>query len=158
VRIGITGHSNLAPKSVPAVADALRNALKEVDPPLVGVSCLARGADQVFADVVLQLGGSLEVILPAADYREDKVKPDNREQFERLLAHADAVRVMPFAESGRDAYMAASEAVLSGVERMVAVWDGHPSDGRGGTADVVTAARERGIHVEIVWPPGSMRT
>lgn len=56
---------------------------------------------------------------------------------------ADTVRVMPFAESNRDAYMAASEAVLGDVERMVAVWDGQPSGGRGGTADVVVAARAR---------------
>lgn len=31
---------------------------------LVGVSCLVRGADQLFARVVLELGGALEVVLP----------------------------------------------------------------------------------------------
>lgn len=50
---------------------------------------------------------------------------------------------MAFDESNRDAYMAASEDVLSSVDRMVAVWDGGPSGGHGGTDDVVDgAARE----------------
>lgn len=157
MRIGITGHSNLAPESVSAVTNALRGVLAGSGSALVGVSCLARGADQVFAHVVLELGGRLEVVLPAADYRERKVKPGNREDFESLIGRAGTVRVLPFAESSREAYMAASEAVLSDVQRIVAVWDGAPSDGHGGTGDVVAAARERNIPVDVVWPPGAVR-
>lgn len=64
MRIGITGHSNLSPDSLPLVAEGLRDALVAVSAPLVGVSCLARGADQVFARVVLEHGGQLEVRQP----------------------------------------------------------------------------------------------
>jgi hypothetical protein len=117
----------------------------------------ARGADQIFASVVLEAGGEIEVVLPAADYQERKVKPDNRSDFEALLSRAGAVRVLPFETSNRAAYMAASEAVLGGVEHLVAVWDGKPSDGRGGTGDVVAAARERGVPVTIVWPEAAER-
>jgi argininosuccinate synthase len=84
MRIGITGHANLTPESVPLVAAELRKVLSEYGVPLVGVSCLARGADQVFARVVLEIGADLEVVLPAADYRERKVEPDNREDFDTL--------------------------------------------------------------------------
>lgn len=84
MRIGVTGHSNLTPDSVPIVADAIRTALADIGEPITGLSCLARGADQVFARVVLDMGGALEVVLPAADYRERKVKPDNREQFRSI--------------------------------------------------------------------------
>jgi len=108
VRIGVTGHSNLTPESVPLVAAELRDVLSEYGPPLVGVSCLARGADQVFACVVLELGGHLEVVLPSADYRERKVKPANREEFETLIGQAATVRVLPFDTSNRDAYAAVS--------------------------------------------------
>lgn len=48
--IGITGHSNLSTATVPLVAEAIRSALAE-RPDLVGVTCLARGADQVFANL-----------------------------------------------------------------------------------------------------------
>lgn len=157
MRVGITGHSNLAAESVPAVADALRDVLGAIGQPLVGVTCLARGADQVFARVVLEMGGTVEVVLPAADYRERKVKPENRADFESLVERASTVIVMPFDVSNRDAYFAASDAVLDTVERMVGVWDGEPSDGHGGTGDVVAAARERRIPIDIVWPHGASR-
>jgi hypothetical protein len=157
VRIGITGHSNIAPDAVSVVAAALGDVLAEHGEPVVGVTCLARGADQVFARVVLERGGRIEVVLPAADYRERKVKPDNRTEFETLIGKAARVHVLPFETSSREAYMAASEAVLSDVDALVAVWDGKPSDGHGGTGDVVEAARARGLPVTVVWPAGAHR-
>jgi hypothetical protein len=157
VRVGITGHMNLTPESVPLVTAEIRKVLSEHEGLLVGVSCLARGADQVFARVVLELGGQLDVVIPAADYRERKVKPDNREEFEELIGQAANVRVLPFETSNREAYVAANEAVFSSVDTLVAVWDGAPPDGKGGTADTVEVARARGIPVTVVWPDGAAR-
>lgn len=156
-RIGVTGHSKLTPESVPLVADALRAELARHDQPLVGVSCLARGADQVFAEAVLDIGGALVVVLPSRDYRETKVKPDNRDQFERLYRRAADVRALPFDTASRDAYAAAGRTVLADVDLLVAVWDGAPPDGKGGTGDTVLEARERGIPVAVVWPDGAAR-
>jgi hypothetical protein len=158
VRIGITGHSNLTPDAVPLVAEALREALAGAERPVIGVTCLARGADQLFARVVLELGGEIEVVLPARDYRERKVKPENAAEFGDLIGKAAEVTTMPFETSNRDAYMAASEAVLTGVDAIVAVWDGQPSDGHGGTGDVVAAARHRNLPVTVVWPAGAARS
>lgn len=156
-RIGITGHSNLTGATIPLVAADIRAVLGAQAPGLVGVTCLARGADQVFARVVLELGGSVEVVLPAADYRDRKVKPSNAAEFDDLIGKATTVNTMPFTESNREAYMAASEHVLSTVDALVAVWDGGPSGGHGGTADVVDAAQESGIPVTVVWPHGAAR-
>lgn len=157
-RIGITGHSSLSDATAELVADALSTVLAthEVDE-LVGVTCLARGADQIFARVVLELGGSVEVVLPAADYRDRKVKPDNIAEFDELIARAASVYVMPLAESNRAAYEAASVHVMANVDEMVAVWDGAPPDGTGGTGDVARAAREQGMPVTVVWPTGATR-
>lgn len=157
-RIGITGHSNLAEAAIPVVADGIKNALADHRPEdIVGVTCLARGADQVFARVALELGGTVEVVLPATGYRERKVKPDNLAEFDELLAKATTVTTLPFDEPNRAAYMAASEHVLDAVDSMIAVWDGGPSGGHGGTADVVEAARQRGVPVTVVWPAGASR-
>jgi hypothetical protein len=155
-RIGVTGHSNLAPDTVPAVQAELRRELSGL-PGIVGVTCLARGADQLFARAVLDLGGQIEVVLPAADYRDRKVKPDNAADFDELIAKAAVVHTMPYDRSNRAAYLAASEHVLSTVEAMIAVWDGGPPGGTGGTADVVASARERDIPVTVVWPEGARR-
>lgn len=157
-RVGITGHSNLADDTVPLVADGIREAVAEhAGRELVGVTCLAKGADQIFARVVLELGGAVEVVLPAADYRDRKVKPDNAAEFDELAGKARTVHTMPFEQSDREAYMAASDHVLDTVDMMVAVWDGAPSGGYGGTADVVEAARDRGMSVAVVWPDGAER-
>jgi hypothetical protein len=158
MRIGITGHSNLAPDTVPLVADALRDVLTRAEHPVVGVTCLARGADQVFTRAVLELGGQIEVVLPASDYRARKVKPENAAEFDDLIGQAATVTTMPYETSNRDAYMAASERVLTTVDAMVAVWDGKPSDGHGGTGDVVAAARKRGLPVTVVWPDSAHRS
>lgn len=156
-RLGITGHSKLTPASVPLVAAALRDELRSHPAPLVGVSCLARGADQLFADAVLDAGGDLVVVLPSEDYRRSKVEPGNRDEFERLHARAAEVRGLPFGTADRDAYAAAGRAVLDDVGLLVAVWDGAPPDGRGGTGDTVREARDLGIPVTVVWPDGAER-
>jgi hypothetical protein len=124
---------------------------------LVGISCLAQGSDQIFARVVLEHGGAVEVVLPAADYRERKIEPDNLAEFDDLMSRARVVRTLPCVKSDRDAYMAASEEMLDSVDSLIAVWDGSPSGGYSGTADVVAAARERGIPVTVVWPDGARR-
>src|SRR5207245_1835073 len=91
---------------------------------LVGISCIARGADSIFAQAVLDLGGKLEVVLPCRHYREQKVKPDHAPQFDDLLGRATIVHVLPFDEANRDAYEKANELLLSSGERLIAVWDG----------------------------------
>ncbi|RCV50431.1 hypothetical protein [Marinitenerispora sediminis] len=157
-RIGITGHSNLTAAAVPLVRQGIAAALAPyAGGGLVGVSCLARGADQLFAEVVLEIGGTLEVVLPSADYREAKVAPEDLERFDGLLVRSALVRYMPHRTAGRQAYADANSAVLDGVDRLVAVWDGGPSGGRGGTADAVGAARGRGVPVDVVWPDGAAR-
>jgi hypothetical protein len=157
VRIGITGHSDLTPDTVALVTEALRGVLAGIRRPVVGVTSLARRADQVFARVVLELGGEIEVVLPADDYRERKIGSENAAEFADLIGKASTVTTMPFETADPDAYLAASEAVLTGVDAMVAVWDGQPSAGHGGTGDVVAAARGRGLLVAVVWPAGAAR-
>jgi hypothetical protein len=158
-RVGITGHSDLAAGSGPGVRAALNRALGGYGwaGGLVGVSCLAPGADQLFARVVLDLGGRLEVILPAPDYRATQIDPTQAAEFDQLLAAAGSVRVMGFSASCRPAYMAASAAMLASVELLIAVWDGHPATRLGSTGDVVITARELGLPVTVLWPPTARR-
>ncbi len=156
-RIGITGHANLTPETVPLVAAVLREVLACAGSPLVGVTCLARGADQVFAGIVLELGGQVEVVLPAADYRDRKVEPEDAPLFDELIACASMVRIMPFPRADRVAYLAASEAVISGVDELLAVWDGCDDSRPGSTADVVRIARARDVPVTVLWPEGARR-
>jgi hypothetical protein len=149
---------NISEHTVPLVADAVRDHLRTFDTAsLVGVSCLARGSDSVFAEAVVEVGGQLEAVLPSADYRQSKVKPDHAPQFDRLLSKASAVRTMPFDTANRDAYVAANEAVLGSIDQLIAIWDGQPSPDKGGTAGAVEEARARGVAVHVIWPEGASR-
>lgn len=158
-RIGITGHMNLTPATEDLVTAALRELLTPyANADLVGVSCLARGADQLFARVVLELGGRLEAVLPTSTYREQKVKPDNLAAFDALLNRAAHVHTMPFTTANREAYETANTKLLDTIERLVAVWDGQPSPDQGGTGATVTQARRLGKPVDVVWPSGAQRS
>jgi hypothetical protein len=123
---------------------------------VTGVSCIARGSDSVFAQAVLDVGGQLEVVIPSRNYREKKVKPDHAPLFDELSRRATVVKVMPFDETGPDAYEAANEAVVGSSDRLVAVWDGQTGQ-RSGTGSVVEFARAKGIPVDVVWPTGAQR-
>ncbi|MGW1740589.1 hypothetical protein ACWCPQ_17465 [Nocardia sp. NPDC001965] len=146
---------NITEETEVLVREEIARRLTEV-PDLVGVSCIARGADSVFAQAVLEAGGRLEVVLPARNYREAKVKPDHAPVFDELVARASEVRVMNFEEASREAYEAANEGLLGTADRLVAVWDGEGGEA-GGTGSVVKLARERGVPVDVVWPEGAAR-
>jgi hypothetical protein len=146
---------NITEETAVLVHEELTRRLAEI-PDLVGASCIARGADSVFARAVLEAGGRLEVVLPSRNYREAKVKPDHAPLFDELVECASEVRVMDFDDAGREAYEAANEALLGSADRLVAVWDGEGGEA-GGTGSVVKLARERGVAVDVVWPGGAAR-
>lgn len=157
--IAVTGHMDLTDASVPLVRDALRETLKPfAGSGLTGVSCIAKGSDALFAEVVLELGGRLIAVVPSRDYRQNKVKPDHAETFDRLTESADEVLVLPNEAANRSAYEDANRTLLQRADRLVAVWNGEPPTGKGGgTADTVVEAREAGLPVDVVWPDGASR-
>jgi hypothetical protein len=158
MRIGVTGHRDLTEDTVRLVEAVLRTRLRELDDGrLVGVSCLASGADSLFAEVLIELGGRLEVVLPSVDYRA-QVMPEHATTFERLLRKARNLHLLPHRTADDHAYVSANTILLGKIDHLVAVWDGMPAAGAGGTADVVHDATRRKIPVTRVWPPGSGRS
>lgn len=157
--IAVTGHMDLTADSVPLVRAALMETLKPyADGELTGVSCIAKGSDSLFAEAVLELGGRLVVVIPSQDYRENKVKPDHAETFDRLMEAAAEVLVIPNETANRQAYEDANRTLLQRANRLVAVWNGEPPTGKGGgTADTVIEACEAGLPVDVVWPEGAAR-
>lgn len=159
--IAVTGHIDLTAETSVLVRAALDELLRRHagDGELVGVSCLARGADCLFAEAVLAAGGRLAVVIPSRDYRRARVRPDHAPVFDRLVEAAEDVVVLPIETAGRQAYEAANSVLVERADRLVAVWDGTPPTGRGGgTADTVLEARAAGVPVDVVWPAGAART
>jgi hypothetical protein len=148
----------LAPSSRALVRYAVVDALMPyANTDLTGVSCIAPGADTIFAHAVLDLGGRLEVILPATDYRDDIDDADTAD-FDGLLTLASSVRTLPFRAGSRIAYDAASRAMVnSELDGLYAVWDGKDDGAIGNTASVVAYARMVDVPVRIIWPAGAER-
>ncbi|HLQ55113.1 MAG TPA: hypothetical protein VK162_12690 [Streptosporangiaceae bacterium] len=155
-RLAVSGHRNLPAGSMRLVDEAIRSALSDGARNVTGLSCLADGADQIFARAVLDLGGDIEAVIPAEKHR-DGLPGQAREEYDRLLAKAVAVHRLPFTESTPEAHMAAGEFMIGEADELFAVWDGKPGRGFGGTADVVALARERDLPVQVIWPDGARR-
>lgn len=157
VTLGITGHRGLTHELSEQITAMLRAELATSAPgELTGVSCLADGADTLFAQAVLDRGGILQVLVPARKYR-DGLPQEHHAAYDRLIARAVQVHELDYEDSTAESHMAASMLMLTLIDELVAIWDGSPSRGYGGTADVVEQARARDIPVRIVWPEGAIR-
>lgn len=154
-RIGITGHRYFAAGTLPLVEEAVATVLATVDGPIEAITSLAVGADQVLARQALQRGGSVTFVQPCRQ-AVSSFRDDERAEFERLRELATVV-ALPFDEPSNDAYEAAGVVVVALSELLIAVWDGLPAVGKGGTGDAVAAARALGREVEILWPEGAAR-
>lgn len=158
LRIGVTGHRRLpGDRDLPGrVAEALDRARALVPAPpgtpadVLVVSPLAEGADRLVARTALDHAGAvLEVPLPlpVEEYLQDFDTTESREEFQDLLTGAREVFVLPPMETREDAYQAVGYYVVDRADVLIAIWDGEPSRGPGGTAEVVDRARARGIPV-----------
>lgn len=155
-RIAVSGHRGLPEHTARLVDEAIRAALAAHAPEMTGLSCLADGADQIFACAVTDLGGKLEAVIPADKYR-DRLPEHAHRGYDDLLAQAVTIHRLPFTESTAESHMAASKLMIGKADELYAVWDGKPARGYGGTADVVAYAREHGTPVRVIWPEGAER-
>lgn len=118
---------------------------------------MAIGADQIFARIVLQMKGSLQVVLPSEKYETTFAQEGSKRQFELLLRSATRVETLPHNSPSEEAYLDAGRRIADLSDLVIAVWDGKDAKGKGGTADAVRYARERGIKVIVIWPPDVSR-
>ena len=122
-----------------------------------GVSSLAEGADQLFSRVILEVGVSLKVIVPCADYERAFNDPAALHGYRELLSRASDVEYLAYSEPSEHAYLAAGHSIVDQVDLLVAVWDCQPAKGLGGTADIVDYARSTAKPILVLWPPGVSR-
>lgn len=159
LRLGITGHRSIS-KNDTTVADAVCHRLDQVEErrrtgtaatpaDLTVVCALAEGADRLVAWQAIQRGASLEVVLPLPvdDYLADFESEASRAEFHTLLAKAAAVTELGQAGTREKAYERAGRAVVDRSDIMLALWDGRPARGRGGTAEIVSYAQKQNVPV-----------
>jgi hypothetical protein len=150
-RVGITGHQRLEdPLGWSWVSHAIAEELAGLDPPLVAVTSLAVGADQLLAELVVERGGAIHAVLPFTDI-ERSFSADDVRAYRELLRLA-TVEVLDVPGTDEDAYLAAGHRVVELSDVVFAVWDDTPAKGKGGTADVVDYALRRGVPLVHINP------
>ena len=180
--VGVTGHrAEVLPEgSIPVLRERVRDVLRQIErsgrellakeqgcfanaaPMLRFVSPIADGADQIAAEVALELGWELQAILPfeRAQYRASLANDQARQHFDALIGRATCLLELPGdPDDGVDAYVMTGRATVAHCDVLIAVWDGLPPRGRGGTAEVVQLALTRGtaiVHVPVS-PGGDTR-
>jgi len=155
--VGITGHQSIPRSALAFVEESISAVLDGLSEDLTGVTALAEGADQLFAEILLEKGGHLHAVIPCANYEASFRQGKPREHFLRLLAQADSVETLDSACCSEAAFLAAGQQVVDLSEVLIAVWDGRPARGLGGTADIVAYAEEREVQLLVVWPPDAIR-
>ena len=154
--IGVSGHQNLPATARHQAERDIRALLARQPGPVTGLSGLAAGADHLFAELVLAAGHQLHAVIPCHGY-EDTFDGDALAAYWRLRAAAAAVTELDFVHPSETAFDAAGKYVVEHCDLLVAVWDGQPAHGLGGTGDAVAHAREVGRDVLITWPEGVRR-
>jgi hypothetical protein len=156
VFVGFTGHRRLADPA--STAAALRRALDEIaahtHARLVGVSSLASGADTLFAEELARRDAPWLLLLPLPlDTFRDDFEPDEWARAEALLPRALSTHIEPPAEHRDHAYLECGHRTVDESDVLIAVWNGAPSAGLGGTGDVVAYARARQKPLVLVHEP-----
>jgi hypothetical protein len=132
------------------VEEAVSRELDATTRPLVVVTSLAIGADQLVARLGAARGATVHAVLPFANIERTFAEED-LPAYRRLLSQA-STEVLVTPGTDEDAYLAAGRRVAELSDIMIAVWDGMPAKGKGGTADIVGYAMEFGVPVVHINP------
>lgn len=155
--IGVTSHRDLLPAQVDAIRERVRALFEQLriafpDMPLVVLSPLAEGGDQLVAEEALAAGARLIAALPLErrEYARDFPDADSLARFETLCDAAEIIEVPRLPRSQNDAAATSPEGqardshyaetgvyVSDHCHLLLALWDGKPSLSLGGTAQIV---------------------
>jgi hypothetical protein len=151
MRIGVTGHQRLDdPTAWQWVEQVVARELDAAPKPLVVVTSLAIGADQLVARLALDRGGGVHAVLPFAGI-ERTFSEQDLSAYRDLVSRA-FVEILRTPGDDEDAFLAAGQRVADLSESMLAIWDGKPARGKGGTADIVAYALASRIPVVHINP------
>jgi hypothetical protein len=169
LRIGVTGHRKLpeGDELSKAVKRAInlaisssgyrKSGMPNTPLQLTVVSALAEGADRLVAKEVLALNGSrLVCVLPVCEkdlglYYADFEMDGSRQEFDDLRKQAwrqiwaprELVPPDATKEQREAGYLWAGQEVVRNSDVVIAIWDGEPSRGTGGTADLIRWMQNR---------------
>jgi hypothetical protein len=120
------------------------------------VSALAKGADMLVAEVADEIGIKVEVVLPyeKEHYLKSFEDEKNKEHFEKLLAKAKKITVLPTKnhQTPAQAYENLGDYLTKNTDTLIALWDGKYNGKQGGTGEVVKMIKRLDkpvVHIKV---------
>lgn len=150
MHIGVTGHQSRPKADWSWVADTVRAEMDGLKGITAAFTSLAAGSDQIFAKCALQAGFPLKAIIPFAGY-DRCFTGEHLCEYQALLAMADA-KILDFKESDEQSFYEAGKYIADNSSLLFAIWDEKPSEGWGGTADIVIYAKTLLRAITIINP------
>jgi hypothetical protein len=171
VRVGVTGHRpkglasadlEVLNQRIDSILACVQNAARSVaakglynsQPPCFRViSSLAEGADRIVVQRGLQMGYELQSPLPyfREEYENDFPTAGAKREFRELLQQSSSVfEINGSREHGPYSYLAVGRIVIHHCDCLIAIWDGKPAAGPGGTAEVVEEAGKLNLPVILI--------
>ena len=146
---GVTGHQRLGPSTVIKwISDTFRNTIKNLKIHK-GLTSLAIGADQLFAEILLEQHLPFIAVIPSLNY-EDTFKEDiHLSNYKKLLLSSSNIVHLNFNEPTESSFLESGKYIVEHSDIIMAVWDGFPSKGLGGTGDIVNYAE--GLNKPIIY-------
>ena len=163
--VGVTGHRDLDDADRPGLDKAVHACMGDIEEHHSNrkyclLSGLAAGADQLVAQCALHRGWALHAVFAASSDSYDATIPDieahildiSIKSFSSTMSEKDANKLLndllprcdevtivtPNSIDGETGYAAVASALVDSVESLIALWDGAPSRGAGGTAYTLT--------------------
>ncbi|MCC6943407.1 MAG: hypothetical protein IT335_02455 [Thermomicrobiales bacterium] len=168
IRLGVVGHrlDKLSHTDLQALREPVRQVLDHLqalspDDGLEIITSLAEGADRLVAEEALSRNLAITVVLPfdTDAFRLECSDDASRSELDAFIARAKEV-IEPASDSipGESGYYWASMLIVQSSDVLIAVWDGEPGRGPGGTAGTIDEALI--ANIPVVWvrshPPYSI--
>jgi len=155
--VGFTGHRRI--ENEEKIAQILREVIAslrgEIRGDLIGRSSIASGADTLFAEACLAANLKWIALLPfpEAEFKKDFDESDWK-RARAVLDRAERIEISSETAERPAGYVHCGLATVEGADLMVALWDGKPPRGLGGTAQIVEHARSVQKPLILISPDG----
>ncbi|SHF33508.1 hypothetical protein [Chryseobacterium takakiae] len=140
--LGITGHQDLKSFNLDWIKFTVNNFLKENDI-IKGLSSLAIGSDQLFCRQLIKKNIPYDVIIPCDNYISTFKTLKDSESFLGLLNMSKGIYTLNFDKPSESAFYSAGIEIVNKASVIIAIWDGKPAKGLGGTGDIVKIALQQ---------------
>ena len=150
--VGITGQRDLIRFDIEILKNRIYSellSLKQKCDKNIMLNSIAKGADQLCAEIGLALGYELVCPLPFKDYRGDFAGNDLA-VYDKLISGSIRAIVVSNIDNRDEAYLAAGKYVVDNCDVLIAIWDRAYQTSICGTMAIINYAKEKQKKVIVI--------